>query len=273
MTFEVQSVDVRGGVRLEYVEHGDRDGVPLLLLHGVTDSWRSFEGVLPHLPPSIRAIAFTQRGHGGSSKPQSDYRTRDFAGDVAAVADALGIDRFVVAGHSMGTTNALRVAIDFPERTLGVLLAAPFASYRRNAGVREFVDSTVSALTDPIERSIAVEFQASTLAHPVAPEFFETVVNESLKVPARVWRAAFAGLLEDDFTSELSDVAAPTLILYADRDTFCLRADPDDLLAAIPGSRLVVYEGAGHALHWEEPERFAADVAAFTLAAAAPTRH
>lgn len=270
MTFEVKSVGARDGVRLEYVEHGDSNGVPLLLLHGITDSWRSFERVLPHLPRTIRAIAITQRGHGDSSKPPSGYRTRDFAADVGAFADRLGIHRLVVAGHSMGTTNALRFAIDFPERTLGIVLAAPFASYRRNAGVREFVDAGVAALTDPIDRSIAVEFQASTLAHPVAPEFFETVVDESLKVPARVWRAAFAGLLEDDFTSELPAVAAPTLILYADQDAFCLRDDPQDLLAAIPGSRLVTYEGAGHALHWEEPERFAADVAAFTLAAATP---
>ena len=88
-------------------------------------------------------------------------------------------------------------------------------------------------------------------------------MRESLKVPARVWRAAFEGLFEDDFAAELGAIAAPTLALWGDRDGFARRADQDALVAGIPGARLVVYEGTGHALHWEEPERVAADLTAF----------
>ena len=58
-------------------------------------------------------------------------------------------------------------------------------------------------------------------------------------------------------------IRAATLILWGDRDALCPRRDQDALLTTIAGSRLVVYEGAGDALHWEQPERFAADVAAF----------
>ena len=89
MSFEVKSADVGKGVRLEYVEQGDPAGVPVVMLHGVTDSWRSFERVLPHLPPSVRAIAVTQRGHGDSSKPDTGYRTRDFAAGNAELLIAL----------------------------------------------------------------------------------------------------------------------------------------------------------------------------------------
>jgi pimeloyl-ACP methyl ester carboxylesterase len=74
---------------LPYVEQGDADGVPVVLLHGVTDSWRSFEPVLPHLPDSIRAIAVTQRGHGDAPKPESGYLIEDLAGDVVALMDEL----------------------------------------------------------------------------------------------------------------------------------------------------------------------------------------
>jgi non-heme chloroperoxidase len=95
---------------------GTAGGVPVVMLHGISDSWRSFERVLPHLPPSVRAIAVTQRGHGDSSKPDTGYRTRDFAADVAALADGLGLERFIVVGHSMGSAHAIRFAIDFPER-------------------------------------------------------------------------------------------------------------------------------------------------------------
>ena len=93
--------------------------------------------------------------------------------------------------------------------------------------------------------------------------FLDTVVRESLKVPARVWRAAFAGPFEDDFAAELEKIAAPTLILGGDRDALARRADQDAFLSSIASSRLVVYHGAGHALHWEQPERFAAGLASF----------
>lgn len=105
----VRSVRLSSRITLPYVEQGDPRGVPVLFLHGVTDSWRSFEPVLPHLPKSMRAFALTQRGHGDADRPAS-YRTRDFAADIAAFLDALELDSAVLVGHSMGTTNALRAA-------------------------------------------------------------------------------------------------------------------------------------------------------------------
>ncbi len=259
----VKSVQLPGRVRLEYVEQGDPAGVPVVMLHGVTDSWHSFEPVLPHLPDSIRAFALTQRGHGDADRPASGYRTRDFAADVAGFADALGLGSVVIVGHSMGSTNAKRFAIDYPGRTRGLVLVGAFASYRSNPTLVEFWESAVSTLTDPIAPGFAREFQESTLARPVPAAFLDTVVRESLKVPARVWRAAFAELFEDDFAAELGKIAAPSLVLWGDRDGFARRADQEVLVAGIAGSRLEIYEGTGHALHWEEPERFAAELTAF----------
>jgi pimeloyl-ACP methyl ester carboxylesterase len=212
---------------------------------------------------SIHAFALTQRGHGDAGRPAAGYRTRDFAADVAAFVNAVGPGPTVVVGHSMGSTNAQRFAIDYPERTLGLVLAGAFATYRSNPAVVEFWESAVSQLTDPIDPGFVREFQEGTLAQPVPQAFLDTVVQESLKVPARVWRAAFEGFLEDDCTGELGKIKAPTLILWGARDTFCPRRDQEALLTAIADSRLVVYESAGHGLHWEEPERFAADLVAF----------
>ena len=257
----VKTAELRGGLKLPYVEQGDPTGVPVILLHGVTDCWRSFEPMLCHLPASIRAFAVTQRGHGDADRPVS-YRTRDFAADVAAFADVLGLRRVVVVGHSMGSTNAQRFAIDRPERLLGLVLAASFARYRGNAAIQELCDIT-AGMTDPIDPRFVREFQEGTVAQPVAPGLIDVMVRESLKVPARVWRAAFAAFLDDDVADDLGKIKAPTLILWGTRDALCSRSDEDALLAAIPGARLVAYENAGHALHWEEPARFAADVVAF----------
>jgi non-heme chloroperoxidase len=259
----IKSVELPHRVKLPYVEQGDPSGVPVLLLHGFTDSWHSFEPVLPHLRESIRAFALTQRGHGDADCPASGYRTRDFAADVVAFIDALGLRPAVIVGSSMGSTNAQRFAIDHPERVLRLVLTGSFATYQSNPVVVDFWQSGVSHLTDPIDPGFVREFQESTLAQPVSPVFLHTVVQESLKVPARVWRAAFEGFLEDDFVGEWGKIEAPTLIIWGARDTLCPRHDQDALLMAIAGAQLVVYESAGHALHWEEPERFVADLAAF----------
>lgn len=261
MAAEIKSIELSTGVTLQYLEQGDSSGVPVLFLHGLSDSWHSFERVLPHLPEFIRAFALTQRGHGDSSRPAGGYASRDFAADVAAFMDALHLEAAVIVGHSMGSFAARRIAIHYPERTLGLVLIGSFAT-EDNPGVAE-VQEMVSTLTDPVDPDFVREFQESTLAKPVPQTFFETVVQESLKVPARVWRSAAAGVSGDDSARELHKIEAPTLILSGDRDELCPRNDQEALTAAIEGSRLVVYPGTGHGLHWEEPERFASDLVTF----------
>lgn len=129
--------------------------------------------------------------------------------------------------------------------------------------MQELWDSTISKLSDPVDPGFVREFAASILAQPVPQAFFETIVQENLKVPAFVWRATFEGLMADDSLGELQTIKAPTLIIWGDQDTILPRIDQEVLAAAIPGSRLVVYPGAGHAFYWEEPDRVASDLVAF----------
>ncbi len=263
MAAKVDSITLANGVMLQYVERGDPAGIPMLLLHGVTDSWHSFEPVLPHLPASIHAFALTQRGHGDASRPPNGYRYTDFAADLAAFMDAIGLESAVIVGHSLGRAIAQRFAIDHPQRTLGVVLMGSFAGDAENPVLVEVAES-VSMLTDPIDPDFVREFQESTLAQPVSPAFMETVVQESLKVPAWVWQAAFVGLREDDVAAELGKITAPTLVVTGDRDGFTPMNEVELRTQEIPDARLTVYHGAGHALHWEEPARFADDLAAFS---------
>jgi non-heme chloroperoxidase len=81
-----KSVELPNRVKLSYVEQGDPSGVPVLFLHGVTDSWHSFELVLPHLPASIHAFALSQRGHGEADRrPETGYQPQDFAAESGRV--------------------------------------------------------------------------------------------------------------------------------------------------------------------------------------------
>jgi pimeloyl-ACP methyl ester carboxylesterase len=263
MTPTLRSIALPTHVTLPYVEQGDPAGVPVLLLHGVTDSWHSFELVLPHLPPSLHVFALSQRGHGDADRPLTGYSFHDFAADVAAFIDTRKLGPVVLVGHSMGSGVAQRFALSYSSQLLGLVLVGSFATLPTNPAVREFWDSAVSQLVDPIDPQFVREFQQSTLAQPVPTAFFETVIHESLKVPARVWKATFETFLQEDWSEEFGKITIPTLIVWGDRDAFCPRSDQGMLVAAIPGSQFVVYSGAGHDPHWEEPERFAADVVAF----------
>ena len=259
----IRSVELPNQVTLPYVEQGDSAGVPVVFLHAIADSWHTFGLLLPHLPNAIHAFALTQRGHGDASRPPEGYRPKDFSADLAAFMDALHLQGAVIVGGSSGGVVARRFAIDHPERTLGLLLLGSPATLRDKPGVLELWDSTVSKLTDPVDPGFVREFAESTLAQPVSPAFVETMVRENLKVPARVWRATFEGLMEDDTFGELNKITAPTLMVWGDQDAFLPRADQETLRAAITGSRLVVYAGAGHAIYWEEPGRVASDLVAF----------
>lgn len=263
MPHTTHSVALTTGVRLPYVEHGDPAGVPVLLLHGYTDSWRSFEPLLAELPASVHAFAITQRGHGDADRPPTGYRPEDLAADAAAFMDAVGLETAVIVGHSAGSYTAQRFAIDHPDRTLGLVLIGAFRTFRGNPGIQELWD-VVSELTDPVDPAFVREFQHSTITQPVPPAFLETIIADSRKLPALVWKHALRGLLDAEPPTDTGVIAAPTTILWGDRDDLCPHGEQQTLAATIPDARLATYRGTGHALHWEQPTRAAADLAAFT---------
>jgi pimeloyl-ACP methyl ester carboxylesterase len=180
--------------------------------------------------------------------------------------DALEIERAVIAGHSAGGFAAQRFARDHLERTLGLVLLSTFRSFAGNPDVAELWEA-VSALTDPVDPAFVRAFQEACVAEPVPEGFIDGVVAESLKLPARVWKAYLRGLLAADVPTEGGGIEAPALILWGDRDAFVPRQDQDALAAAIPRAELRVYEGTGHCPHWERPARTAADLAAFAAPA------
>jgi non-heme chloroperoxidase len=253
------------GRRFEIAEQGRRGGTALLLLHGITDTWRSFEPVLPSLPSEWHVVALSQRGHGGSDAAAS-YRTRDFAADAAAVLHALEMAPAVVVGHSMGAANALRLAIDHPGAVRAVVAAGGFASFADKTALVDFVRSDIETLGDTVPRQLAEAFQRDTIAGPLAPGLLETMVDECLRTPAATWKGAFAGLLEDDFVGELGRIDVPVLLAWGDADSFVPADDQRRLVRVLKRATCSVYRGVGHALHWEQPERFAAELRRFVHA-------
>ena len=256
------------GVRLHYAEAGSPNGEPILFLHGYTDSWFSFSLVRPRLPAALRAYALTQRGHGDSERPERGYALGDFATDVVAFLDAMGVGRATVVGHSGSGLIAQKVAIEYPDRVARLVLVC-------SAVVNETLldlHKEVQTLTDPVPTQFAREFQESCVYGTLLDGFLETAIAESDKLPARVWHDALAGLVAADTQENLHRIQAPTLVLCADRDTYFPRQEQERLCAAIPNATLRVYEETGHSLHWEQPERFVQDLQTFIRSTPAAAR-
>ncbi|MGB8194970.1 MAG: alpha/beta hydrolase [Chitinophagaceae bacterium] len=260
----IKSIKLSNNVRLQYVEQGDARGIPVIFLHGYTDSWHSFETVLPHLPENVHAFVLSQRGHGDSDRPETGYNPKDFAADVALFMKQQKMNGAVIVGHSLGGLVAQRFALDHPKLCRGLVIVSSAASFADNAGVPEFLDM-VEQLQDPVDKTFAEEFQKSTIAKPIDPAYFTALVGESMKLPARVWKSVARELRHVNYVAELKTIKQPVLILWGDKDLFCLKDDQDQFQQHIRGARVLVYEGIGHALHWEEPERFANDLLKFII--------
>jgi pimeloyl-ACP methyl ester carboxylesterase len=108
------------------VDDGGRGGVPVLFAHSLAGNYRHWKAQLDHLRPQRRAAAFDFRGHGHSDPARNgDYSINGMAADISAVVESLGLDRFVLAGHSMGGGAALAYAGAHPDRVAGLLLIDP----------------------------------------------------------------------------------------------------------------------------------------------------
>jgi non-heme chloroperoxidase len=250
------------GLRLHYAEQGDKGGEAIVFLHAYADSWFSYARVLPLLSPAYHALAPDQRGHGDSDKPECGYAAADFAADVDAFMGAVGTEEATLVGDSSGGLIAQRVALDYPHRVSRLVLIGSPTTLVTNETVMEARESML-ALEDPISPEFVREFAESTIHHPVPAEFLSRAVSESLKVPARVWRDYYEGVLTIDDTARLGEIGAPTLILWGERDAVLAREEQERRAAVIPDATLRVYPDTGHLVHWERPEWVVRDLEAF----------
>jgi pimeloyl-ACP methyl ester carboxylesterase len=233
----------------------------VILLHGLADSWYSFSRLLSGVSSRHRLYLPDLRGHGDSDRPADGYALRDLAADVVGFMDCMGIRRATLVGHSMGSFVAQEAAGAEPERVAGLVLIGSAATARNQ--VLLALEQELAPLPDLVPLDFVRAFQASTVHHRMPEDFMAHVVAESRKVPARVWRAALAGLIEREPITDPGEGAIPALLLWGDRDGIFTRSDQQALLAALRAATLKVYGESGHAPHWERPGEVVRDLEKF----------
>jgi pimeloyl-ACP methyl ester carboxylesterase len=251
--------DLATGIRIRYAEAGDPAAEPIIMLHGYSDSWYSFSPIIPLLESRYRLLAIDQRGHGASDQPASGYGLRDMAEDVVAFMDELKIERATIVGHSMGSLVAQQLGVIAPARVERLVLIGSGTALGQMNDRDAFADA-VNALTDPVSLEFIRGFQVSTIHHPVPEAFLDSVVGESTRLSARVWKALLEGMLATAPVEGLARHGIPTLLVWGDNDSVFSKEEREALAARLPDAERLDYEETGHATHWERPEQFAEDI-------------
>ena len=247
---------------VELAVHQLGDGEPVLLLHAWGETHRSFDRLVSLLPRTLHLVVPDQRGVGDSAKPAHGYALHDAVGDVIALLDALGLDASWLVGTSSGGYLAQQVTVDYPDRVRGlVLIGAPSNLHQASPG--SFLD-LLSSFHDPVTRGDIDALNGALPLHsPVPAAFLDDQMTAALTIPKSVWSAAIQGLLAAPPPIQSGPITVRTLILSGAEEDVLPADQANELAAAIAGSRLVTYEGTGHLVLWEQPERVAADVTAF----------
>ncbi len=271
-------VDTRVKVQARII-HGYRrvfriagEGPPLLLIHGIGDNSRTWDEVMPTLARNHLVIAPDLLGHGCSDKPRADYSVAAYANGMRDLLSTLDIDRVTLVGHSLGGGVAMQFAYQFPERTERMVLISSGGAGRdvspvlraaalpgahvamaglRLPGARRAIRMAVAVLerldpglgVDAVDLNRVIEALPDHTARSAFIRTLRSVVD---------WRGQVVTMLDRSYLVR----GMPTLLMWGARDSVLPVEHAHKAHAAMPGSRLEIFDDAGHFPFRTDPARF-----------------
>ncbi len=261
------------GMRVHLRDEGPRgDPLPIVLLHGTSASLHTWDGWAHELAKTRRVIRFDLPGFGLTGPaPDDDYRIAAYVEFVADVADALHVERFVLAGNSLGGRIAWGTAVAHPERVQKLVLVDaggyPMRDPSMPIGFRIAMTPGLNWLmqyTLPralVESSVRdVYGDPSRVTPALVDRYFELTLRQGNRAALR------ARFEQHDFGHEaalIRNVTQPTLILWGGRDRLIAPSDARRFAQDIAGSRMVIFEDLGHVPQEEDPAATVVEVRNF----------
>ncbi|MCD0450672.1 alpha/beta fold hydrolase [Actinocorallia sp. API 0066] len=249
------------------------EGPALLLIHGIADSSETWLPVIEELARTHTVIAPDLLGHGESAKPRADYAVAAYACGMRDLLTVLGVDRVSVVGHSLGGGVAMQFAYQFPERCERLALVSSAGMGRevhpafRLATVPGAASTLAMLSAQPVRQAVLtaepmlrllggiglgpdLAYVLSRYARFASPSARRAFLR-TIRAAADVSGQAITMLDRSYLAADL-----PTLIVWGDKDGIIPAAHARVAQRALPGSRLEVFEGAGHFPHHHDPARF-----------------
>lgn len=255
-----------------YEAEGPEERLPVVLLHGLGAWSYTWRHLLPALGALRRALAVDLLGHGYSDSPLGgDYSPRGLFRHLESTLEALGIERAVWAGNSLGGGLGLLAAMERPESVGGLILLSP-AGYPqklpRNLAIMQWPGLTRLFQFFParliVKDMLLRVFHRPDLMPPDLIERYAAPLTDRrrrravLEAAASIWPEDLEAI-----AARIPDIKAPTLIIWGEED----RITPPELahryLQEIAGSRLVMLSSSGHAPQEERPQETAAEILSF----------
>lgn len=262
-----------GDLSLHAVVDGDDGAPPVLLLHGITSSWRTWDWLVPHLVGSYRVIRLDFRGHGGSGRAPGHYDMAGYVSDAAAAARWAG-QPVIVIGHSLGGATAAGLAQTSPELVKAAVLEdPPIPSTPRTLEGNALLDGfrlMRESVPQMQAAGVTADVLAGILAQAPTPSgngaFGEllhddatmTMAGGLLELDATVLDGVLTGNLPEPVYDPNRGLGCPALLITADPsrpDCVAGERDTAQFAAVNPDAQVLVMTGAGHLVHDELASR------------------
>jgi proline-specific peptidase len=268
--------------RLHVVERGDGD-VGLIVLHGGPGlDHTMFGSSLDSLGDVCRLFLVDQRSQGRSDRTSEAWSIEQMARDVEALAESLGLDHYVVLGHSFGAFVALQHAVDFPGSPAGTVVSSgvPDLGYLNDHVEQSLASFEPIELREQVTSSWERETEARTqedvaqiirdqfpfhFADPRDPRIDDALAEMADAVYSPEVLSYFADIEYGgiEVEDQLGDVTHPVLVLAGRHDRACSVRAAEAIAAGVPDARLVVFEKSGHMTFLEENEAYMGAVREF----------
>jgi pimeloyl-ACP methyl ester carboxylesterase len=230
-------------------DDGGDGALPVVFLHSLAGSTQQWSAQLSHIRTTRRAIALDLRGHGQSSSPENDdYAIESMAQDVQMVVDQLGIERFILVGHSMGGSVAGAYTGIYPERVAGLLLVDPSGDSTQMP--IEEVQQYIGALESEAYSSVVEGYWGQMLIGSTEPTKAK-IMQDLRDTPKATVVGVFKELLKYNPVPALSCYDGPTLSVITSINETPLSVH--NLVPKLP-HRMVT--GTGHWLHLDKPKEY-----------------
>ncbi|HEY5924464.1 MAG TPA: alpha/beta hydrolase [Kofleriaceae bacterium] len=259
-------MEIRDGVRL-YVDDRGRGGPPVVFVHAWSMSHRLWENQVAALMPHHRTIAYDQRGHGASDKPDGDYTMLAYAQDLDALLDKLAVKDAVLVGWSMGVWVVTTYMHHFAGRRikkLGLVGGVPLL-VNRDGWEHGMPPEVMQQLAMQLvaDRALATQaFYKQLLNQNASQAMLDWIVRTSLDTPLAGAMASFQSVATDDLRPLLGSIRVPTGVFHGVQDGVPL-SGARAMCELIANAKLYTFEHSGHFPHLEESQAFTQALARF----------
>ncbi|MEM7329141.1 MAG: alpha/beta hydrolase [Pseudomonadota bacterium] len=276
-TPDTQFMTLDDGLKVHFTDTGPQDRSTIVLVHGFSASLHTWDAWKTDLELDYRVITLDLPGHGLSRADDPDkVNIERFVEVVHAVTEQLGVDRFTLAGSSMGGNTAWKYALTHPEDLDGLILVAA-SGWAEEAGEGDDSPFIFTLLSNPVARAVLKDLDMTSLTRSglegsytdqsfITDELVERYVALS-RAPGH--RATLLAIMADDRTPAtpemFAQVTVPTLMIWGRDDNLVAVSGAQKFGDAIANSQVIIYDGVGHLPQEENAAQSIADVRSFML--------